>query len=62
MFFRGRPRKVMNFREPIPVENPLFTFYSDAITIMTDEGVELIVETKPTRKKSTKKHEEDDNG
>lgn len=61
MFFRGRPRKVMNFKEPDYVENPLFTFYSDAVIIVTDDGSELVVETKPSRKKSVKKQTDDDN-
>ena len=53
MFFRRR--KVINFREPAYVENPLFTFTWDKVIIETDQGP-LVVETKP--KKRRKKDEE----
>ena len=58
MFFRRK--KVINFREPIHVENPLISFEYNKVVIVTDCGHKLVVETKPAKRR--KQHEDEDNG
>jgi len=57
MFYRRK--KVINFREPIQVENPLISFEWDKIIIETEEGVKLIVEEKPKKKRKKESEDED---
>ena len=57
MYFRRR--KVINFREPIPVENPLISFSHNKVLIETEEGTILVVEEKPKKKRKQVEDNED---
>ena len=57
MYFRRR--KVINFREPIPVENPLISFGWNRVMIETDDGTVLVVEEKPKKKRKVREDDED---
>jgi len=57
MYFRRR--KVINFREPKPVENPLISFAYNRVLIETDDGTVLIVEEKPKKKRKVREDDED---
>ena len=52
-------RSVINFREPIPVENPLISFSHNKVLIETEEGTILIVEEKPKKKRKQVEDNED---
>jgi hypothetical protein len=56
MFYRRK--KVINFKEPNYVENPLITFSWDKILIETDQGT-LVVETKPKKRRKKEEESED---
>ena len=58
MFFRRK--KVINFREPIAVENPLISFAWDRVLIETDDGSILVVEQKPRKKRKVREEEDED--
>ena len=58
MYFRRR--KVINFREPIPVENPLISFAYNRVLIETDDGTILVVEEKPKKKRKVREEEDED--
>lgn len=57
MYFRRR--KVINFREPKPVENPLISFAYNRVLIETDDGTVLVVEEKPKKKRKVREDDED---
>jgi hypothetical protein len=57
MYFRRR--KVINFREPKPVENPLISFGWNRVLIETDDGTVLVVEEKPKKKRKVREDDED---
>ena len=56
MFFRRR--KVINFKEPKYIENPLITFTWDKILIETDQGT-LVVDSKPKKRRKKEEDSED---
>lgn len=56
MFYRRK--KVINFKEPKYIENPLITFTWDKILIETDQGT-LVVETKPKKRRKKEEDSED---
>jgi len=57
MFFRRK--KVINFREPVHVENPLISFAWNRVLIETDDGSILVVEEKPKKKRKVREDDED---
>ena len=57
MFFRRK--KVINFREPVHVENPLISFAWNRVLIETDDGTVLVVEEKPKKKRKVREDDED---
>jgi hypothetical protein len=57
MYFRRR--KVINFREPKPVVNPLIAFEWNRVIIETDDGTVLVVEEKPRKKRKVREEDED---
>jgi hypothetical protein len=57
MFFRRK--KVINFREPAHVENPLISFQWNKVLIETDDGSILTVEEKPKKKRKKESEDED---
>jgi hypothetical protein len=57
MYFRRR--KVINFKEPKPVVNPLIAFEWNRVLIETDDGTVLVVEEKPKKKRKVREEDED---
>ena len=56
MYFRRH--KVINFKEPKYIENPLITFTWDKILIETDQGT-LVVDSKPKKRRKKDEDSED---
>ena len=54
-----RRKKVINFREPVHVENPLISFAWNKVLIKTDDGTVLVVEEKPKKKRKVREDDED---